>query len=280
MQTLELTQAEIEIIKERRKTYDVEREAAEEAIALQLEKDIKHSRSSIARSVQNSRREYIVNRNLVQALNKVAGTELFTLLSEKRTSTSEVKRYYYTDEKGVRHATNYKSMYSKSDAKYGDEVIEWSRKYSYYTYTVAVKEFTFLSIEKWDGGKYYLSGAGYDTEKRRYKRLESLVDTVSSVIESNRNRFEKRAYTQQATEELKSLMKENYKDLDKYFYYNSVRLLLENGIVIIVEPVIDFENRTWKSQVKEIKYPEMPQPKGNVDLVVEKLKGWKPVEFD
>ncbi len=280
MQTLELTQAEIELIKERRKTYDVEREAAEEAIALQLEKDIKHSRSNIARSVQNSRREYIVNRNLVQELNKVAGTELFTLLSEKRTGTLELKRFYYTDEKGVRHATNYKSMYSKSDAKYGDEVIEWSRKYSYYNHTIAVKEFTFLTIQKYEGVKYYLSGAGYDTEKRRYKRLESLVDTVSSVIESNRNSYEKRAYTQQATEEFKSLMKENYKDLDKNFYYNSVRLVLESGIEIIVEPVIDFENRTWKSEVREIRYPEMPQPKGNVYLVVEKLKGWKPIEID
>ena len=289
METLELTQEELELIRERRKTYDVEKVKAEEVIQEKLTGDIERAKSRIFRDLQDCRLELKVNRKLVEDLNKEAGEELFKLTTSYREETKEIVRYYYTDENGVRSAISYKSNHSDSDQKYGPEVVEWRKKYKILKSRVEHVKYSsvylFRDTYTERKGVYYgIYGFGYDIQKRPLKRLSSIITKVKDLVERNREELDNRAFREECQQEFRKTIT-SYLDQvgiqDRSIYNSSVEFNLDNGIGVRVKFMIDYESRNWTTKVENVYYPivELSENK-TLQEVVGKCRDWKPLEID
>lgn len=285
METLELTQEELELIRERRKTYDVEKVNAEEVILESITKEIEKHRKSIFKAVQECRRDLKVNKKLVEDLNKEAGEELFKLGVWYSEEVKEVVRHYYTDENGVRSAISYKSNYSENDQKYGPREVEWRRKYKVIKSRVEHVEFSsvYLTRDTYterEGQYYNIHGLGYDVERRSLKRLSSIVTRVKDLVHINREDLEKRVFFNQCEELFKTEMETVYlphEDVERGTVYDrSAYFTLKNGIEINVNLQVDYTNKTYSSKVQKIIYPELKYS-DNIDLqtAIQGCRDWK-----
>jgi len=289
METLELTQEELEIIRERRKTYDVEKVKAEEKITKSIQKEVNSNKERIFESIQTNRKQLKSNRELVRELNEQAGETLFRLEVTRNRRIKQVRRYYYTDENGVRHSISYKSSYSDNDQKYGPEVIEWEKEYTELrSKVVHVKyPFVYLSEDTYtrrEGRYFNISGFGYDIERRSLKRLSSIVDRVKKLVESKRSHLDNRAFREECQQEFRKTIT-SYLDQvgiqDRSIYDSSVGFNLDNGIEVRVKLVIDYESREWTTKVENVYYPLVNLSENKtLQEVVGKCRNWKPLKFD
>ena len=289
METLELTQEELELIRERRKTYDVEKVKAEEKITKNIQKEVNNNKERIFESIQTDRKRLKSNRELVRELNEQAGETLFRLEVTRNRQIQQVKRYYYTDENGVRHSTSYKSSYSDNDQKYGPEVIEWERKYTELRSKVVHFKYPFVYLREDTytrrKGRYFnISGFGYDIGQRSIKRFSSIITKVKDLVERNREELDNRAFREECQQEFRKTITSYLDQIgiqDRSIYDSSVGFNFDNGIEVRVKLMIDYESRNWTTKVKNVCYPivELSENK-TLQEVIGKCRDWKPLKFD
>lgn len=287
MTTLELTQQELELIRERRKTYDVEKVKAEEKITKDIEEEVQREKNRIFEAIQDSRKVLKFNRSLVHQLNEEAGENLFRLEVTRDRRKKQVKRYYYTNDNGIRYATSYVSIYSDDYEKYGPEVIEWEKEYTELRSKVVHFKYPFVYLSEDNytqrEGRYFnISGFGYDVEKRSMKRLSSIVTKVKDLVNLNRGTLEERVFRKKCEQEFKENMELYLASLEGIketsIYSHGVHITLNNGIAIRVELEISTKDERWTTRVDSIQYPTDPSVE-NIPLIdaIEMCRDWKPL---
>lgn len=287
METLELTQQELEIIKDLRKTYDVEKVRAEENIQESIDKEVKSKKIGIRNDVLASRNNIRDAKSLIPKLNNEAGYEMFSLKLVPITGERQVSRYYYTNEHGVRDSISYKSPYSDSDKKYGPEVIEWRRKCKYYAVKVVNKRFPAIEIVRDNytsrSGRYYnVIGTNSSIRNRSYKSLKTIVTRVNDYIEANVDLLLDNQYRDLARKEIETYINKRFDYISKDIYSSQINLNLANGLNITIYIKVDLINKSWDLEVGKIYYPGPIELEnmGNVEYMVDQLSKWKPLEID
>lgn len=288
MKTLELTNDEIALIQERRKLYDVEKINALEKIKESVDREILGSSKQVARDINNSRKDRLFYKKLVKDLNEEAGSEMFTLSCVPYSNNRKVVRHYYVDEKGITHARSWVGSYGEEEKKYGPEVVEWEKTYSYYDVGAVHSEFPSVKICRDNSGKdgtyYSIQGLGYDVSTRSYKRLSTIIERVKELVKAQRKELEYKKLRVQVSGEFKVFIETRYRDYVEYFSGLSCTLKFENGVTLHMTAKIDSTNETWKAVLREVRYPQDPTlPEGGVleySKLLQRAKDWKPLNID
>ena len=235
---VELTPAELEMIKVKREQEALAKKEAEAKQAIQLEKDIKKREELI---IQEQKKDQMQ----LEAANTYAAElgSMYTVKTEERTSTAKISGDYLNP-----------SNPKECDYK---RVVLWSKEYTRKSawivrgeYKILIEEHTTFS-SRYDyrgtsqGFKMSITGPGIDFNNRKYSRASKVNEIIQNAISDVEQKAKAKEQKANALNNVKQRMKQTYptaKIDESYDYersykslgdrYDTLILTFENGICV------------------------------------------------